>query len=118
MRRFATVSLLALALSACATVPGAQQVTVATRQMPVPPNPVAPPASLSQLVQTVDIPYERFTLANGLQVITHTDRKAPIVGVTIYYRIGSTNSRSGPVWRLMGLMGFTGLMGFHGSLSH
>ena len=58
MRRFLSASLLAIALSACATAPGAQQVTVATRQMPVPPNPVAPPASLSQLVQTVDIPYD------------------------------------------------------------
>ena len=95
MRRFLSASLLAIALSACATAPGAQQVTVATKQMPVPPNPVAPPASLSQLVQTVDIPYERFTLANGLQVITHTDRKAPIVGVTIYYRVGSKSEPKG-----------------------
>ena len=98
MRRFMTASLLAIALSACATAPVADVTTgspVATKQMPVPPNPVTPPAPLSQLVQSVDIPYERFTLANGLQVIVHTDRKAPIVGVTLYYRVGSKSEPKG-----------------------
>ena len=96
MRRFLTASLLAIALSACATAPVADVTsTVATKQMPVPPHPVTPPAPLSQLVQSVDIPYERFTLANGLQVIVHTDRKAPIVGVTLYYRVGSKSEPKG-----------------------
>jgi len=47
------------------------------------------PAAPSSLVSKVDIPYERFELDNGLVTIVHTDRKAPIVGVTIYYRVGS-----------------------------
>ncbi|MFM5917378.1 MAG: M16 family metallopeptidase [Novosphingobium sp.] len=59
------------------------------------PKPVAEPAPLSQLVQSVNIPYETFTLANGLQVIVHTDRKAPIVGVTTYYRVGSKSEPKG-----------------------
>ena len=83
MRRFMSASLLAIALSACATAPVAQVASAPPAAMPVAPNPVAQPAPLSQLVAAVDIPYERFTLNNGLQVITHTDRKAPIVGVTI-----------------------------------
>ena len=41
------------------------------------------------------IPYERFTLDNGLVTLVHTDRKAPIVGVTIYYRVGSKNEPRG-----------------------
>ena len=93
-----TASLLAIALSACATAPGqdvAASTSVVTKQMPVPPNPVTPPAPLSQLIQSVDIPYVRFTLANGLQVIVHTDRKAPIVGVTLYYRVGSKSEPKG-----------------------
>ena len=53
------------------------------------------PAPLSQLVKAVDIPYETFTLANGLRVIVHTDRKAPIVGVTTYYRVGSKSEPRG-----------------------
>ncbi|GAA0284681.1 pitrilysin family protein [Alteraurantiacibacter aestuarii] len=50
---------------------------------------------LSGLVAQIDIPYETFTLANGLTVIVHTDRKSPIVGVTTYYRVGSKNEPRG-----------------------
>ena len=95
MRRFATASLLAIALSACATAPVTQVVSTAPAEVPIPPKPAAQPAPLSQLVAAVDIPYERFTLTNGLQVIVHTDRKAPIVGVTIYYRVGSKSEPKG-----------------------
>ena len=55
----------------------------------------AEPAPLSELVAEVDIPYETFTLPNGLTTIVHTDRKAPIVGVTIYYRVGSKSEPRG-----------------------
>ncbi|HLS83076.1 MAG TPA: pitrilysin family protein [Arenimonas sp.] len=43
----------------------------------------------------VDIPYEEFTLPNGLRVIVHTDRKAPIVAVNIWYHVGSKNELPG-----------------------
>ncbi|HSQ95464.1 MAG TPA: pitrilysin family protein [Croceibacterium sp.] len=52
-------------------------------------------APLSQLVDQVDIPYQTFTLPNGLETIVHTDRKAPIVGITVYYRVGSKNEPRG-----------------------
>lgn len=55
----------------------------------------AKPAPLADLVKAVDIPFESFTLANGLRVIVHTDRKAPIVGVTTYYRVGSKSEPRG-----------------------
>jgi predicted Zn-dependent peptidase len=55
----------------------------------------AKPAPLADLVKAVDIPYERFQLKNGLTVLVHTDRKAPIVGVTVYYRVGSKNEPRG-----------------------
>ena len=54
-----------------------------------------PAAPLAQLVKAVDIPFERFTLANGLTVIVHTDHKAPIIGVTTFYRVGSKNEPQG-----------------------
>ena len=95
MRRFATVSLLAIALSACATTPKPQMTSALNNAELAPPKAIAQPAPLSQLVQSIDIPYERFTLANGLQVIVHTDRKAPIVGVTSYYRVGSKSEPKG-----------------------
>src|SRR5207342_609101 len=43
----------------------------------------------------VDIPYETFTLPNGLRVIVHTDHKAPIVAVNIWYHVGSKDEPSG-----------------------
>jgi len=52
-------------------------------------------APLADLVKAVDIPYEQFTLSNGLRVIVHTDRKAPVVGVTVYYRVGSKHEPAG-----------------------
>ncbi|MBU6267257.1 MAG: insulinase family protein [Sphingomonadales bacterium] len=53
------------------------------------------PAPLAALVQKVDIPYETATLPNGLRLIVHTDRKAPVVGVTTYYRVGSKHEPRG-----------------------
>ncbi|MBK6802380.1 MAG: insulinase family protein [Novosphingobium sp.] len=94
MRRLLSASLLALALTACSTAPTAP---LASAPAPAPATPVAAPqpAPLAQLVQAVDIPYEKFTLENGLTVLVHTDRKAPIVGVTTYYRVGSKSEPKG-----------------------
>jgi zinc protease len=41
------------------------------------------------------IPYEKFTLDNGLTVVVHTDRKAPIVAVNLWYHVGSKNEPTG-----------------------
>lgn len=43
----------------------------------------------------VDIPYEEFTLPNGLRVIVHTDRKAPVVAVNLWYHVGSKDEPAG-----------------------
>ena len=43
----------------------------------------------------VEIPYQEFTLPNGLRVIVHTDRKAPIVAVNVWYHVGSKNEPKG-----------------------
>ena len=50
----------------------------------------AAPASAKEM-----IPYERFTLPNGLRVIVHEDRKAPIVAVRVAYHVGSKNETEG-----------------------
>ncbi len=90
MRRFLTVSILALSLAACAAQQPAPAVsTTAASETAV------QPASLADLVSEVDIPYETFELNNGLTTIVHTDRKAPIVGVTVYYRVGSKHEPRG-----------------------
>src|SRR5690606_21443715 len=51
--------------------------------------------AIADTVAAIDIPYEQFTLGNGLAVLVHTDRKAPIVGVTTYYRVGSKHEPKG-----------------------
>lgn len=81
MRRTILASLSALALTACTAQP-----TLHSADSPQP---------LSELAKAVDIPYETFTLPNGLTTIVHTDRKAPIVGVTLYYRVGSRHEPRG-----------------------
>ncbi len=58
--------------------------------------PKAPaPAPVADLVKQVDIPYQSFTLDNGLRVIVHTDRKAPVVAVSVWYHIGSKDEPAG-----------------------
>jgi zinc protease len=41
------------------------------------------------------IPFKAFTLDNGLTLIVHEDKKAPIVAVNVWYHVGSRNERPG-----------------------
>ena len=50
--------------------------------------PAGPPAFAIEF-DDIDIPYEQFTLDNGLKVIVHTDRKAPIISMNTWYHVGS-----------------------------
>jgi len=43
----------------------------------------------------IDIPYKKFVLKNGLTLIVHEDRKAPIVAVNVWYHVGSKNEKVG-----------------------
>lgn len=43
----------------------------------------------------VEIPFDKFILDNGLTVIVHEDRKAPIVTVSIWYHVGSKDEPEG-----------------------
>ena len=53
------------------------------------------PVPAATLVRQVDIPYQQFTLPNGLRVIVHTDRKAPIVAVSVWYDVGAKHEPKG-----------------------
>ena len=79
----------ALLLAACATPQAAPPAISAA------PLIEEETGGLDDLVAQVDIPYEQFTLPNGLTTLVHTDRKAPIVGVTVYYRVGSRHEPRG-----------------------
>ncbi|GAB7551002.1 pitrilysin family protein [Novosphingobium sp. 11B] len=60
------------------------------------PTPAAPAiAPLHDLIAPVDIPFETFTLSNGLRVVVHTDRRTPVVAVGMWYNVGSTSEPAG-----------------------
>jgi predicted Zn-dependent peptidase len=74
---------LALAIALAAALPAALA------------SPAPASAAPAKAAATVDIPYEEFTLPNGLRVIVHTDRKAPIVAVNLWYHVGSKDEPAG-----------------------
>ena len=91
-RRLSILLASASVLAACATTPPVERSLappVATVQAPNEPVPVA------DLVREVSIPHQRFTLDNGLTVIVHEDRKAPVVGVSVWYNVGSKDEPAG-----------------------
>src|SRR5919108_253155 len=54
---------------------------------------VCPPVRLS--AQSLRVPYESFTLPNGLQVLLHEDHSVPVVAVNTWYHVGSSDERPG-----------------------
>lgn len=56
------------------------------------PQKAVPPA---ELAKSVDIPYEEFTLPNGLRVVVSEDHKAPVVAVAAWYNVGSKDEPQG-----------------------
>ncbi|MBZ4417646.1 pitrilysin family protein [Myxococcus sp. RHSTA-1-4] len=45
--------------------------------------------------EALAIPYEKYTLPNGLEVILSVDRKLPIVAVNIWYHVGAYHEQPG-----------------------
>ena len=74
-RRIAGIGLLALACFAAAQRPPAKPAGATT--------------------DTIKIPYEAYTLANGLTVILSVDHTTPTVAVNIWYHVGSKNEVPG-----------------------
>ena len=86
MSRIALLTL-SLGLLVVWTAPAQQSTAGTTRSRPQQARPAAAPP--------VTIPYQRFTLKNGLTLLVHEDHKAPIVAVNIWYHVGSKNERPG-----------------------
>jgi len=74
-RRIAGIALLALACFAAAQLTSAQA-----------PKPASDP---------IRIPYEAYTLPNGLTVLLSVDHTTPTVAVNVWYHVGSKNERVG-----------------------
>lgn len=53
------------------------------------------PFQISYGANSIQLDYERFKLDNGLTVIVHEDRKAPVVFVGVWYHVGSKDEPKG-----------------------
>ena len=93
-RRLAILLASASVLAACATAPRPAAVIAPPEVAAAAPVPVEP-APVPVLVQQVAIPHQTFQLANGLTVLVHEDRKAPIVAVSTWYNVGSKDEPEG-----------------------
>ena len=45
--------------------------------------------------QVPELKVEKYTLANGLEVILHEDKSTPVVDVDVWYKVGSKNEKTG-----------------------
>ena len=89
-----------LAGSALALVAGsvAASPAMAQAETQAPASTEAAPANIAALPSLIDevaIPNVKYQLDNGLTVIVHEDRKAPIVGVAVWYNVGSKDEPEG-----------------------
>jgi predicted Zn-dependent peptidase len=84
----------ALILPACATSTTNAEAPTTPAAAPAEPG-IAPAAPVPELVSRVDIPFQSFTLENGLTVLVHEDRKAPVVAVSVWYNVGSKDEPKG-----------------------
>jgi zinc protease len=62
----------------------------------------------------MNIPYSKYTLENGLDVLIHEDRACPIVSLNIWYHVGSKNETPGRT----GFAHFFEHLMFEGSAHH
>ena len=53
------------------------------------------PVIAQQAPRKVTVPYQMFTLPNGLTVILHEDHSVPIVSLNVWYNVGSANEKPG-----------------------
>jgi zinc protease len=56
---------------------------------------LAAPIAAQSPAPKLQVPYQQFKLANGLNVILHQDRSVPVVTVNIWYHVGSANEKPG-----------------------
>jgi zinc protease len=53
------------------------------------------PLSAEDAAKQSDIPFEKYLLANGLEVILHRDSSLPMVAVNLWYHVGPSNEPKG-----------------------
>src|SRR4051794_669854 len=58
-------------------------------------GPPAPARAQDRAPQVPDLKVEKYTLPNGLEVLLHEDHTIPVVGVNIWYKVGSQDEKPG-----------------------
>lgn len=76
----AVFPVLALSLSACASLPLVSDTSNTT---------VADPTRATAELPLPEVAWSKHTLDNGLTLLVHEDAKAPVAGVYVWYRVGS-----------------------------
>src|SRR5438874_864575 len=56
---------------------------------------VSPAVGDDRTPQVPDLKVEKYTLPNGLEVVLHEDHTTPVVGVNLWYKVGSKNEKTG-----------------------
>jgi len=87
MRPFLALATLFPFLSACASPDTSAGVHVVEAS--------APRSAQGSLAAEVEIPFTKHVLPNGLRLIVHEDKKAPVVAVNVWYHVGSKNEKPG-----------------------
>ncbi len=89
------VSTLALVVATPALAQTQRNVAAPAKATAAPKAAATTSSDAAAIVKQVNIPYQSFTLPNGLRVLVHEDRKAPIVAVSIWYGVGSKHEPKG-----------------------
>lgn len=90
-RHRALVASLVVEASVLVAVPGGAQAPDA-EAAPVAEAPAAPATPASAVPA---LPFEKYTLGNGLEVILHQDKRAPQVTVNVWYHVGALHEERG-----------------------
>ncbi len=93
--RLRSISLAALLAAMAPAAPVLAQASAAPDAATSPRATELRAAPVAELVSEVNIPWQRFTLDNGLTVVVHEDRKAPVVAVSVWYNVGSKDEPAG-----------------------
>lgn len=95
MREMFRAGVAALALVLAPALPAQTTPASAAKTTAAAPQTALAPAPLSELAASVALKHDSFTLPNGLRVVVHTDRKAPVVAVSVWYHVGSKDEPLG-----------------------
>ncbi len=83
-RLFAFIAIFGIGMAALAQAP-----------QPAPHKAAHPAAHPAPAHKLPVIAFEKYTLPNGLTVITHVDHRLPLVAVDLWYHVGPLNERPG-----------------------